>query len=168
MGHAIGRTILHVSFGIVKNARTTQIGFDVMGMHYIYNDLFGRGSINAFDAIITHPYLYINMSTASKVITVFGDQIEARNIEKDSPLGKRIVHILTILDEDSQIESKNVKLSLKSKSSEQIKKEPLNSLVSDKTIIIRTPLLDQEEKTLFHSSKVTRYLCLVIKRPRRN
>jgi hypothetical protein len=37
--HSIGRIILPISFGIVSNARTEQIAFDVVDMYYPYNAL---------------------------------------------------------------------------------------------------------------------------------
>jgi hypothetical protein len=51
-------------------------------MYYPYNALFGRGSLNAFEAIISYSYLYMKMPAINGVITVHGDQTEARNIEK--------------------------------------------------------------------------------------
>ena len=57
--HSIGRIILPDSFGIVSNARTEQIAFDVVDMYYPYNALFGRGTLNAFEAVISYSYLCI-------------------------------------------------------------------------------------------------------------
>jgi hypothetical protein len=80
--HSIGRIVLSVSFGTVNNARTEQIAFDVVDIHYPYNALFERGTLNAFEAVISYSYLCMKMPAINRVITVHGDQTEARNIEK--------------------------------------------------------------------------------------
>jgi len=85
--HSIGRIILPVSFGTVSNARTEQIAFDVVDKYYPYNALFGRGTLNAFKAVISYSYLCMKMPAINGVITVYGDQTEARNIEKEYTLG---------------------------------------------------------------------------------
>jgi Ni/Fe-hydrogenase subunit HybB-like protein len=79
--HSIGRITLLVSFRTVSNARTEQIAFDV-DMYYPYNALFGRGTLNAFEAVISYSYLCMKMPAINGLITVYGDQTEARNIEK--------------------------------------------------------------------------------------
>ena len=68
--HSIGRIILPVSFGTVSNARTEQIAFDVVNMYYPYNALFGRGTLNAFEAIISYSYLCMKMPAINGVITI--------------------------------------------------------------------------------------------------
>jgi hypothetical protein len=80
--HSIGRIILLVSLGTVSNARTKQITFDVVDMYYPYSALFRRGTLNAFEAVISYSYLRMKMPTINGVITVHEDQTEARNIEK--------------------------------------------------------------------------------------
>ena len=51
-------------------------------MYYPYNALFGRGTLNAFEAVISYSNLCMKMPTVNGVIRVHGDQTEARNIEK--------------------------------------------------------------------------------------
>jgi hypothetical protein len=82
--HSFGRIILPVSFGTVGNARTEQIAFDVVDMYYPYNALFGRGTLNSFEGVISYSYLCMKMPEINGVITVYGDQTEARNIEKNT------------------------------------------------------------------------------------
>ena len=82
--HSIRRIILPVSFGTLSNARTEQIAFDVVDMYNPYNALFGRGTLNAFEAIISYSYLCMKMPAINGVIIVHGDQTEARNIEKNT------------------------------------------------------------------------------------
>lgn len=75
-------------------------------MHYPYNAILGRGSTNAFKAIISHPYLCMRMPAINGVITVFRDQSEARNVEKDSSPGHRNIHVLAISNEDDKKKQK--------------------------------------------------------------
>jgi hypothetical protein len=101
--HSIGRIILPVFFGTVSNARTEKIAFDVVDMYYPYNALFRRGTLNAFEAVISYSYLYMKMPTINGVITVYGDQTEASNIEKEYTLGQKNVH--AIYEEDEKEET---------------------------------------------------------------
>jgi hypothetical protein len=98
--HSIGRIVLPVSFRTVNNARTKQIAFDVVDIHYPYNTLFGRGTLKAFEAVISYSYLCIKMPAINGVITVHGDQTEARNIEKEYTPGRKNVH--TIKEEEKE------------------------------------------------------------------
>ncbi|XP_066334204.1 uncharacterized protein [Miscanthus floridulus] len=110
--HSIGRIVLPVSFGIVGNARTEQIAFDVIEMYYPYNALFGRGSLNAFAAIISYSFLCMKMPAINGVITVHGGQTEARNIEKESMLGQKNIHVISEEDKKKKqrMRSHNLKL----------------------------------------------------------
>jgi tRNA(Ser,Leu) C12 N-acetylase TAN1 len=62
----------------------------VVDIHYPYNTLFGRGTLNAFEAVISYSYLCMKMSAINGVIIVHGDQTEARNIEKNTLLVGKI------------------------------------------------------------------------------
>jgi hypothetical protein len=92
--HSIGRIVLPVSFGTVNNARTEQITFDVVDIHYPYNTLFGRGTLNAFEAVISYSYLCMKMPAINRVITVHRDQTEARNIKQEYTPSRKNVHII--------------------------------------------------------------------------
>jgi hypothetical protein len=88
----IGKIDLSLSFGTVPNERSEQITFDIVDMVYPYNAIMGRGSINKFEAAIPGP---------QGMITVYGDQQVARNIERDFVLGQHNVHCLTAEREDN-------------------------------------------------------------------
>jgi hypothetical protein len=133
--HSIRRIVLPISFGTVNNARTEQIAFDVVDIHYPYIALFGRGTLNAFEAVISYSYLCMKMPVINRVITVHGDQTEARNIEKKYTPGQKNVH--TIKEEEKE-ETENVKPQAKAQVVEETKKVPLDSLVPDKQVIIGT------------------------------
>jgi hypothetical protein len=59
--HALGKVVLPVSFGIVQNARTEYLSFDVVEMYYPYNGILGRGFLNKFEAVIHQAYLCIKI-----------------------------------------------------------------------------------------------------------
>ena len=144
--HSIGRIVLQVSFGTVSNARTEQIAFDVVDMYYPYNALFGRRTLNAFEAIISYSYLCMKMPAINRVITVHGDQTEARNIENKYTLGQKNVH--AIVEDEEKEETENAKPKPKAQACEETKRVPLDPLVPDKQVIIGTGLSQEEENKL--------------------
>ena len=131
-----------VSFGTVSNTRTEQIAFDVVDMYYPYNALFERGTLNAFEAVISYSYLCMKMPAINGVITVHGDQTEARNIEKEYTQGQKNVH--TIVKEEEKEEKENAKPQPKAQTCEETKRIPLDPSVPDRQVII-TIGLSQEE-----------------------
>jgi hypothetical protein len=70
-------------------------------MVYPYNTIMGCESINKFEAAIHGLYLCMNIAGAQGVITVYGDQQAAWNIERDFVPGQRNVHCLIPEHEDS-------------------------------------------------------------------
>jgi hypothetical protein len=54
---ALGKITMSVTFGYVHNTRTEQVVFDIVDMEYPYNAIIGRGTINAFEAILCPAYL---------------------------------------------------------------------------------------------------------------
>jgi hypothetical protein len=63
-------------------------------MTYPYNAIFGRGLLNTFEAALHSAYLYLKILVTFRVISVFGSQLEARNIKKGFTLGHKNVHFL--------------------------------------------------------------------------
>jgi hypothetical protein len=41
----------------INNTRTEQVVFDIVDMEYLYNAIIGRGTLNAFEAILHPAYL---------------------------------------------------------------------------------------------------------------
>ena len=91
------------------------------------------------------------MAAINGVITVHGDQTEARNIEKEYTPGQKNVH--TISEEEEKEEIENVKPQPKAQACEDTKKLPLNPLVPNKQVIIRIGLSQEEE------DKLMEFLC---------
>jgi hypothetical protein len=83
----VGVITLPVSFGTPKNPRTEYITFDIVDMLYPYNAIFGIGLLNTFEADLHSGYLCLKIPATFGVISVFGSQQEARNIEKGFALG---------------------------------------------------------------------------------
>jgi hypothetical protein len=107
----VGKISLLVSFGDLDNARTETLTFDVVDMYHPYLMIFGRGFMNKFDAVIRQQLLCMKMLAPKRVITVFGDQQEARNIEKGHTSGQTNVHQLNCTEEKKEpyIEAKRDK-----------------------------------------------------------
>jgi hypothetical protein len=54
---ALGKISMSVTFGYVHNTRTKEVVFDIVDMEYPYNAIIGRGTLNAFEAILHPAYL---------------------------------------------------------------------------------------------------------------
>jgi hypothetical protein len=63
-------------------------------MLYPYNAIFWRGLLNTFKAALHSAYLCLKVLATFGVITVFGSQKEARNIERGFTLGHKNMHFL--------------------------------------------------------------------------
>jgi hypothetical protein len=91
----VGKIELPLSFGVAPNARSEQVTFDIVDMVYPYNAIMGQGSINKFEATIHGLYICMKILGPQGMITVYGNQQTARNIERDFVPGQRNVHCLT-------------------------------------------------------------------------
>jgi hypothetical protein len=78
----VGVITLPIFFGTPQNSHTEYITFDVVNMLYPYNAIFGRGLWNTFEAGLHSGYLCLKIPTTFGVISVFGSQKDARNIEQ--------------------------------------------------------------------------------------
>jgi len=86
------------------------------------------------------------MLAINGVITVYGDQTKARNIEKEYTPGQKNVH--AIVEEEEKEETENAKPQTKAQACEETKRVPLDPLVLDKQVIISTQLSQDEEDKL--------------------
>ena len=118
----------------------------MVDMYYPYNVLFERGTLNAFEADISYSYLCMKMPAINGVITVYGDQTEIRNIEKEYTLGQKNVH--AIAEEEEKEETENAKPQTKAQAYEETEKVPLDPFVPDKQVIIGTGVPQEEEDKL--------------------
>jgi hypothetical protein len=97
-----GKISLTVSFRDLDNARTETLTFDVVDMYHPYFAIFGRGFINKIDTVIRQRFLCMKIPAPKGVITVFGNQQEARNIEKGFASGQSNVHELNSIEEKKE------------------------------------------------------------------
>jgi hypothetical protein len=88
----IGIITLPVSFVTPKHSRTEYITFDVLDMLYPYNVIFGRGILNTFEVVLHSSYIHLKVLATFGVITIFGSQKEARNIESSFAPRHKNVH----------------------------------------------------------------------------
>jgi hypothetical protein len=84
-----GKISLPVSFGYLDNARTEILTFDVVDMYHPYFANFGQGFINKFETVIRQQFMCMKIPGPKGVITIFGEQQEARNIEKGFTRGPK-------------------------------------------------------------------------------
>jgi hypothetical protein len=78
---ALGKITMSVTFGYVHNTRTEQVVFDIVAMEYPYNAIIGRGTLNAFEAILHPAYLCMKIPSEQGPIAIHGSQEAARRTE---------------------------------------------------------------------------------------
>jgi hypothetical protein len=119
-------------------------------MVYPYNAIMGRGSINKFEAAIHKLYVCMKIPGPQGVITVYGNQQTARNIERDFIPGQRNVHCLTAqhkgFEESCPVANKKVKAQLQSNNG--TKAVPLDPATPKQTVIISEDLTSRDEDKL--------------------
>ena len=91
---ALGKIELNVTFGEDNTQRTEVITFDVVDIAYPYNAIFGRNSIIKFAAVINQAYLCMKIPTAGGVITILGNQEEAKRCEDNAASTMKNVHAI--------------------------------------------------------------------------
>jgi hypothetical protein len=146
----VGKTELPLSFGAAPNARSEQVTFDIVNMVYPYNAIMGHGSINKFEAAIHVLYICMKILGPQGVITIYGDQQIARNIERDFVPGQRNVHCLTTECEgiDSQRPVKGKKVNAQLQSNDGKKIVPLDPATPKQTVMISEDLTSRDEEKL--------------------
>jgi hypothetical protein len=82
-----------VTFGFVHNTSTKQAGFDIVDMEYPYNAIIGRGTLNAFEAILHPAYLCLKMPSNQGPIAIHGSQEAARKAKGNWTDSKAIHNI---------------------------------------------------------------------------
>jgi hypothetical protein len=145
----VGKISLPVSFRDLDNARTETLIFDVVDIYHPYLVIFSRGFMNKFDAVIRHQFLCMNIPAPKGAITVFGDQQEARNIEKGHTPSQANVYQLKIAEErrEPHEEAKRDKEKIKIAADGESKKVYLDDM-PDRAVTIEAYLNPEEEKEL--------------------
>ena len=149
---ALGKIDLNVTFGEGVTQRTEAITFDVVDINYPYNAIFGRNTLVKFAAVIHQPYLCMKIPSAGGVVTVYGNQEEARRCEDNAYSTNKTVHTIeateedtrTFVAEDMRRDHKNEGVS----PAKHTKKVPLCEDVPDHLVIIGKELEEHEEVRL--------------------
>jgi hypothetical protein len=117
-------------------------------MVYLYNAIMGRGSINKFEAAIHGLYLCMKILGPQGVITVYGNQQTARNIDRDFVPGQRNVHCLTTQREVSEATrpAADEKVKAQLQSNDGTKTVPLDPVTPKQTVVISKDLTSQDEE----------------------
>jgi hypothetical protein len=146
----VGKIELPMSFGVAPNARSEQVTFDIVDMVYPYNAIMGQGSINKFEAAIHGLYLCMKIPGPQGVITVYGNQQTACNIERDFVPGQRKVHCLTtqrkVPKVTRPVADEKVKAQLQS--NDETKTVPLDPATPKQTVVISKDLASRDEEKL--------------------
>jgi hypothetical protein len=90
---ALDKITMPITFGYVHNTRTEQVVFDIVDMEYPYNAIIGRGTLNAFEAILHLAYLCMKIPSDQGPIDVHGSQEAARRVEGNWTDSKAIHNI---------------------------------------------------------------------------
>jgi hypothetical protein len=146
----VGKIELPLSFGVAPNARSEQVTFDIVDMVYPYNAIMGQGSIHKFEAAIHGLYLCMKIPGPQGVITVYGNQQTARNIERDFVPGQRNIHYLTTQREvpEAARPAANEHETTQLQSNDGTKTVPLDPATPKQTVIISEDLTSQDEEKL--------------------
>jgi hypothetical protein len=146
---SVGKVSLPVSFGDLDNARIETLTFDVVDIYHPYLAIFDRGFMNKFDTVIRQQFLCMKIPAPKVVITVFGDQQEARNIEKGHTPGQTNVYQLNSSEEKKEpyIEAKREKEKIEIAADGETKKVYLDDM-PDRAVTIGAHLSPEEENEL--------------------
>ena len=93
-----------MTFGEGNTQRTELITFDVVDITYPYNAIFGRNTIIKFVAVINQAYLCMKRPTTGGVLTILGNQEEARRCEDNASCATKNVHAIEAADTEEEEE----------------------------------------------------------------
>jgi hypothetical protein len=140
---ALGKMAMSVTFGYVHNTRSEQVVFDIVDMEYPYNAIIGRGTLNAFEAILHPAYLCMKIPSEQGPIAVHGSQEAARRVE-GSWTNSKAIHNIDGAEACQQYKHKREKAAL----ADQPKPMLLCEDIADQRVLLGSQLSDEQEKTL--------------------
>jgi hypothetical protein len=140
---ALGKITMPVTFGYVHNTRTEQVVFDIVDMEYPYNAIIGRGTLNAFEAILHPTYLCMKIPSEQGPIAVHRSQEVARRAE-GSWTDSTAIHNIDGAEVCQQYKHKREKAT----SADQSKPMLLCEDIADQRVLLGFQLSDEQEKTL--------------------
>jgi hypothetical protein len=140
---ALGKITMSVTFGYVHNTRTEQVVFDIIDMEYPYNTIIGRGTLNAFEAILHPAYLCMKKPSEQGSIAIHGSQEAARRAE-GSWTDSKAIHNIDGAEACQKYKHKREKAA----SADQPKPMLLYEDIADQRVLLGSQLSDEHEKTL--------------------
>jgi hypothetical protein len=140
---ALGKITMSVTFGYVHNTRTEQVVFDIVDMEYPYNAIIGRGTLNAFEAILHPTYLCMKIHLEQGPIVVHGSQEAARWAE-GSWIDSKAIHNIDEVEACQQYKHKREKAA----SADQPKPMLLCEDIADQRVLLGSQLSDEQEKAV--------------------
>jgi hypothetical protein len=140
---ALGKITMPITFGYVNKTRTEQVVFDIVDMEYPYNAIIGRGTLNAFEAILHPAYLYMKIRSDQGPIVVHGSQEAARRA-KGSWTDSKAIHNIDEAKAHQQYKYKREKAAL----ADQPKPMLLCEDIAEQKVILGSQLSNEQEKTL--------------------
>jgi hypothetical protein len=112
-------------------------------MEYPYNAIFGRGTLNAFEAILHPTYLCMKIPSEQGPIAVHGRQEAARRAE-GSWMDSKAIHNIDEAEAYQQYKQKREK----DASADQPKSMLLCEDKAEQKVLLGSQLSDEQEKTL--------------------
>jgi hypothetical protein len=140
---ALGKITMSVTFGYVHNTRTEQVVFDIVDMEYPYNAIIGRGTFNAFEAILHPAYLCMKIPSEQGPIAVHGSQEAARRAEGNW-IDSKAIHNIDGAEACQQYKYKREKAA----SGDQPNPMLLCEDIAEQRVLLGSQLSDDQEKTL--------------------
>jgi hypothetical protein len=139
----LGNITMPVTFGFVNNTRTEQVVFDIVDMEYPYNAIIGRGTLNAFEAILHPAYLCMKIPSDQGPIAIHGSQEAARKAEGNWTDSKAI-HNIDEAEACEQYKHRREKVA----SADQPKPMILCEDIAEQKVLLGSQLSLEQEKTL--------------------
>jgi hypothetical protein len=140
---ALGKITTSITFGYVHNTRTEQVVFDIVDMDYPYNAIIGRGTLNAFEAILHPAYLCMKIPSNQGPIAMHGSQDAARRAQGNWTDSKAIHNI-----DEVEAHQQHKHLSDKDASADQPKSMLLCENIAEQKVLFGSQLSHEQEKTL--------------------
>jgi hypothetical protein len=112
-------------------------------MEYPYNAIIGRGTLNAFEAILHPTYLCMKIPSEQGPIVVHGSQEAARRAE-GSWMDSKAIHNIDEAEAYQQYKNKREKAA----SVDQLKPMLLCEDIAEQKVLLGSQLSDEQEKTL--------------------
>jgi hypothetical protein len=140
---ALGKITMPVTFGFVHNTRTEQVVFDIVDMEYPYNAIIGRGTLNAFEAILHPAYLCMKIPSEQGPIVVHGSEEAARKA-KGNCTDSKAIHNIDGAEACEQYRYKREKAA----SADQPKPMLLCEDIAEQKVLLGSQLSEEQEKNL--------------------